>query len=281
MKKQNEVIRIVAERVSGIIGDCCGVTLGGSRAFEMNDNNSDVEMYFYSNHGAPKLELIQQCMETLHANHRRSNEYLWNEQPWGAHSFFVIDDLYFEIGYRNIEETEKKIRMYLSGNVEPWKDCHDLGLGYMLGSFVASVAQEKEILLCGKEIDNLKILANQFPDTLKQALILEYLDTANSLICGKLKTAVEREDYIFYGVIASRVVRCLFVMAFAAAGKHFPGDKWNDKLLLRSNWKYANEFVQIIHEHNMNSGDTKEALEKQRILLIKAMDLIQTEFGVV
>ena len=276
--KNEETIRSVAENVSDIVEDCCGVTLGGSRAFGMDDGASDVEMYFYSHNGAPELSALDKRLCQLGAKHRRSGEFLWNKKPWGPHSFFVLNDLYFEIGYRKIEETQEKIERYLNGDVMPHTDFHDLGSGYLLGSFTASVCAEKEMLLCGDEIFKLKQLAEQFPDKLLDALKQEYLYTAKGFIQGKLKAAAERRDLFFYDVISARVVRCLMIMGFAAGRKHFPGDKWNEPLLLRSGWENAAAFTELLRQHSLLKGESFELLEAKRQLLSDALSLM-THFG--
>ena len=46
----NNIIMAIAEEISALIPDCCGVTLGGSRMNGLEDEKSDVEMYFYTHH---------------------------------------------------------------------------------------------------------------------------------------------------------------------------------------------------------------------------------------
>jgi len=270
-------IAAVAGNVSEIVQGCCGVTLGGSRACGMDDGDSDVEMYFYSDGGAPDVDELNACLKKLGARHRRCSEFLWNEKPWGPHSFFMLDDLYFEIGYRNTGDIRKKIERYLAGDVMPHEDCHDLGLGYLYGSLAASVAAEKELILCGDEIAALKALAGQFPESLCHALKEEYLNTARSFIYGKLNAAVIREDMVFYDVIASRVVRCLMIMAFAMSKKHFPGDKWNEKLLVASEWTQARKFAGLIREHCLFKAESADMLHRKWQLLERALKLIEAD----
>lgn len=270
----DELIRIVAEEISLIVPGCIGVTLGGSRAYGLEDSISDVEMYFYSTIGAPSLKAIDDCMKKLHASHKRCDSFLWNLEPWGPHSFFVIDDLYFEIGYRNISEIEAKIKNYLSGNVAPIQDCHDLGLGYMMSGLAASISSEKILLAVGDGLINLKKLALSFPDNLVLALKNEYLDTARDLLNGKLLAAAKREDMFCYDVFSNRIVRCLFVMAFALSKTHFPGDKWNEPLLKQSNWNKKEDFIEHLKKHSLANAQTAEELLHRREILIRAITLI-------
>ena len=265
---EKEKITLIAKKISDLMPDCCGVTLGGSRCHDLEDEHSDVEMYFYTHNGAPSVEEITDCLMKLNAKHKRCDSFLWNnKKPWGPHSFFVIDDLYFEIGYRNIDEIRERIIDYINGNVEPQHDCHDLGLGYMPSGLASSVVHEKKLIKCNDELNELKSIAASFPDNLFAALQKEYFDTAASLIDGKLIAAANRNDAFFYEVISERITRCLMVMAFALGKEHFPGDKWNEKLLLRTPWSNSVEFLKLLKEHILYNANSKdEYLEKSKIL---------------
>lgn len=270
-----EEITYIAEMISSIVPDFICATLGGSRSHFLDDGVSDVEMYFYSKTGIPSIDDINRVLYKAGAIHRRSPSFLWDENPWGPHSFFEIKGLYFEIGYRILGDMEEKIEKYLSGKmVEPQKDCHDLGLGYLFSGLAASVQAEKIILCKGKEIFKLKELANQFPDTLQKALEEEYLDTANNLIKGKLYIAAQRKDVFFYNVLSTRVIRCLMIMAFSITGTHFPGDKWNEILLLHTRWNGSKRILQLLNSHIRMDAP---CIEKYALLL-EAYDIIKNNW---
>lgn len=268
-------IMMIAEAVSKIVPHCCGVTLGGSRAHELNDEFSDVEMYFYSTDSIPKEEDIDCCLNKLGAQHKRCDTFLWNEYPWGPHSFFVINGLYFEIGYRIVDDIAHKIDAYLAGNVAPTTDCHDLGLGYVYSGLAASVHSEKILIAYDEEIQRIKKKAETFPDELSAALKSEYLDTAKKLLDGKLLNAADRGDVFFYDVLASRIVRSLMIMAFAVSKTHFPGDKWNESLLMRTDWEQKQKFLGLLKEHCGLSSAEKGNLLKKREILMEAYRVIE------
>lgn len=271
---EKEIMKI-AQAVSNVVPHCCGVTLGGSRAYDLNDSHSDVEMYFYSMDSIPAIEDINGCLLSLGAEHRRSHEFLWNEYPWGPHSFFVIDDLYYEIGYRIVEDIDRKIQAYLDGNVAPKKDCHDLGLGYVYSGLAASVCSERILIYHNDGITKLKTKAATFPDILKKSLLEEYMLTAKSLLDGKLESAATRDDIFFYDVLASRIIRSLIIMAFSISKVHFPGDKWNEELLLRTTWNKKIEFLNLLKIHCGISSAEKGALIKKRAILMQAYYLVE------
>lgn len=270
-----KTIQLIAKEISNLMPDCCGVTLGGSRSRNLDDENSDVEMYFYSHNGAPSLESLNECLTKLNAKHKRYPEFLWDnvDGPWGQNSYFVIDDLYFEIGYRKVNEIKSRINDYINGNVAPQPDSHDLGLGFVPGSLAASIVAEKPLMLCNDEFYELKTMANSFSSNLLESLKVEYFDTATSLINGKLISAVNRNDFFFYQVISNRIIRCLFIMAFAISKQHFPGDKWNEELLLQTNWIHAKKFIDLLKESINYIND----LFKMRSFLVKAYNLILAE----
>jgi len=269
-----KLINLVGNNISDLIPNCCGVTLGGSRCHNLEDNYSDVEMYFYTYDNIPTVEDITNCLTKLNAKHKRSDSFLWeNKKPWGPHSFFTIDDLYFEIGYRNINEISKRVLDYLNGKVAPEADCHDLGLGFMPSGLASSVCHEKPLMKCNNDLYNLKKIAETFPNQLFQELKTEYFDTAKYLLDGKLDSAVKREDIFLYQAISGRIIRCLMIMAFAINKEHFPGDKWNEQLLLRTNWQNSKEFLQLLKEHILYQKSLKE---KQKILT-KAYNIVEND----
>lgn len=264
INNQDEILQ-VAKLISAIVPNFSCVTLGGSRSHFLDDDVSDVEMYFYSETGIPSIDNINRVLENAGAVHRRSSSFLWDEEPWGPHSFFEIYGLYFEIGYRVLKKTKNKLEDYLSGKmVEPQKDCHDLGLGYLFSGLAASVQAEKIILLNGKGFLELQNLVNQFSDTLKASLRTEYLDTAESLIKGKLYVAAQRQDMFFYNVLSTRVIRCLMIMAFSVTCTHFPGDKWNEVLLLHTRWSESKRVLQLLNSHMRMDA---KCVEKYNLLL--------------
>jgi hypothetical protein len=254
-----------------------GCTLGGSRAYLVDDDESDVEMYFYSLAEPPTLDSINGCMHRLGATHRRSTEFLWDQAPWGPHSFFEIEGLYFEIGYRNVYRTGARLLAYLKGSVQPERDCHDLGLGYMPGSLAASVHAERTIDVRDDEIAKLKQLVMMFPHHLRAALTAEYLDTARSLLEGKVKLAAKRGDVFAYDALAARVVRGMMVMAFALSSTHFPGDKWNEALLRRSDWRDVDEFLSLLRNHSGKAGLDSVHLHDKHALLGRALALLERQ----
>lgn len=217
-------------------------------------------------------------MKKLGAKHKRCDLYLWNMFPWGPHSFFVINDLYFEVGYRVLSEVHRKINAYLLGNVEPTTDCHDLGLGYVYSGLASSVSSERILIKTGNELDLLKNRAKKFPVELKKALKKEYLDTANSLLYGKMKNAVGRKDVFLYDILSSRVIRALMIMAFACSNTHFPGDKWNEVLLMETEWNDTKQFIDLIKKHASYNSFDQEELEKKYAVLIDAYLLIERDF---
>lgn len=273
INNQDEILK-VANIISSIVPDFVCATLGGSRAHFLDDAVSDVEMYFYSKSGVPPIEKIDMVLENVGALHRRSSSFLWNEEPWGPHSFFEIGGLYFEIGYRIIGDIEIKIKDYLLGHtVEPQKDCHDLGLGYLFSGLTASVQAEKIVICNDESFLKLKNLANEFPDSLCKALVKEYLETADNLIKGKLLVAAKRQDAFFYNVLSTRVIRCLMIMAFAVSKMHFPGDKWNEVLLLHTKWSGAKRMLQLLNAHI--KMDT--SFDEKYRLLVEAYELVNKD----
>lgn len=279
MYENEREIKKIAETIFSILPNGSGVTLGGSRAINLNDSKSDVEMYFYSEASPPDIERLTKCLYSINAKHKRSPTFLWNEQPWGPHSFFEFNGLSFEVGYRNIDDVKNKIDYYLEGNVSPKEDCHDLGLGYMYSGLLASICSEKIIIAENNEIKNLQYMAHSFPDKLVQALKSEYLVNSKALLDGKLLNAAFRGDQFFYEVISTRIIRDLMIMAFSISKQHFPGDKWNEELLLRTNWSHSHKFLSLIKKHISLGSENSKILNKKRNILLNAYNLIEGEFN--
>lgn len=264
----------ISKLIYSILPDCCGVTLGGSRGYEVNDSISDVELYFYVKNTLPKLEDLDKCLNSIGAKHQRSPEFLWNELPWGPHSFFEVYGVTFEIGYRIVDEVIKQIDDYLDGDVAVKLDCHDLSQGYMRSGLLSSIINEKILISKDNSIEKLKEKSKKFPKKLEKHLIEEYLFNAKKLIDGKVLSAASRNDVIFFENICNRVVRDLIVMAFAVEKKHFPGDKWNEILILRGNWDKKYIFIKKIKDFYFYRGVPEVTLLNRRNFLLEAYNLI-------
>jgi hypothetical protein len=277
LAQQTGILQSVAQAISPVVPMYSGCTLGGSRAYQVDDGESDVEMYFYSLAEPPTLDCVNDCMHQLGAAHRRSPDFMWDRPPWGPHSFFELDGLYFEVGYRNVYDMSSRLLAYLKGSVQPERDCHDLGLGYMPGGLAASVHAERVIDARGDEIAKLKQLVARFPHHLRAALEAEYLDTARSLLDGKVSLAAKRGDVFAYDALAARVVRAMMVMAFALSSTHFPGDKWNEALLRRSSWRNVDKFLALLRTHSGDPGSDSEHLRAKHALLGRALALLERE----
>lgn len=265
----------VLEAIRAVLPGYEGCTLGGSRAQRLDDDESDVEMYFYTSEGPPQLDELTEVLLSVGATHRRSSEFLWDKPPWGPHSFFMFKGMYWEVGYRNLEYTEQRVKSYLDGNVAPEPDCHDLGQGYLPSGLAASIVAEYTLEDCSGAIERLKSYAGEFPERLRRALLREYLDTARYLVEHKLESAVARSDYLYFQVIEARVVRCLVVSAFALDSKHYPGDKWNEQILMRSGWKPAREFLRHLRMAAGVPGVEREALASRSSHIRDALAVIE------
>ena len=68
----NNIIMAIAEEISALIPDCCGVTLGGSRMNGLEDEKSDVEMYFYTHQGAPSVDSITSSLTLIPVEYNNS-----------------------------------------------------------------------------------------------------------------------------------------------------------------------------------------------------------------
>lgn len=74
-------INTIANLIFLIVPEACAVTLGGSRALGVDDELSDVEMYFYSTSCPPSLDKVTEALYSINCHHMRSPEFLWNQPP--------------------------------------------------------------------------------------------------------------------------------------------------------------------------------------------------------
>lgn len=252
--------------------DC--ITLGGSRALNKGDSLSDTEMYFYFDGEIPNIDQLNSILYPLGAKHKRSKEFLWCEKPWGAHSFFILGNEYFEIGFRTIQDIKMKVRNYFEGDVVAHKDCNDLCLGYLYGGLVYSIKYEKILFNVSDEIYKLKNVVNRFTDELLDNLIKEYYESSKDLIYGKLLNAAKRQDIIFYSALSSKIIRFLIILAFAINNEHFPGDKWNETLLGRLGWSSYEKFIFLIKEQFSTKRSPEELIDNWKLveLLLKIIE---------
>ncbi len=91
------------------------VVVGGSVARGVADNESDIEMYVYCHNQIPSQKDVKKVMDNLGARLTRSLNLIWHHAVWEPHTFFAIDDVSFELGYRVFPKVESKVRRYLTG----------------------------------------------------------------------------------------------------------------------------------------------------------------------
>lgn len=214
------------------VKDVDAIVLGGSLARRFSDENSDIEMYLYYSNKLPSKEAIHKCLRDLDAHLTRSENVHWYHRAWGYHTFFSTEGVKVELGYRKIENVEKRIAKFLDGNILSKHGIHDTPFGHY-ESGLASCISESSILYENeyKKLSSLKNRLNIIPDSLKNKLISHYFEDARTVSDVKIEQAILRNDTLLFNSTFAFALRGLVITLFTINDKYFPGDKWNEEYL--------------------------------------------------
>lgn len=204
-----------------------GSIISGSVARGCCDAKSDIEMEIFYEDVLPTKKQITGIITALDGKLSRSKNVHWFHPAWGYHSFFVVDNIKIELGYREINETFQRMKEFCHKFKLPIHGIHDTPFGYY-ESGLASYFDESLIIedTAGK-IKKIKDLVSIYPEKIRIITTAYYFKDAKIFTTVKLRQAVERNDLFQFNSCLARVIRSLNICLFALNKKYFPGDKWN------------------------------------------------------
>lgn len=208
-----------------------GFVIGGSVARGFADEDSDLEAYVYHDGAVPPVAVIERIVKHVGAHPTRSVNLHWTHPAWGTHSFFGTETLLVELGYRNVDETRQRIEAYLDGSISVRDGIHDVAFGWYPSGLAACLAECHPLYDPRGNLNELKVLAQQFPARLRDSLLEYHVNEAEGILAQKLVHAHKRGDVFHFQAALARVVRSCVVGIFTVNNVHFPGDKWNRRYL--------------------------------------------------
>lgn len=279
MDEKEKLIKNIAEEYFKI-KSTRGITLGGSQARGFSDDNSDIEMYIYYEKEIPSKKEIKDILKKLNASLIRSKKLHWKSEVWGTHTFFKVNGVKVELGYRDYQEFESKLKDFLSNlNFLPkYSIHHDVPFGHYPSGRASCVLESKIIKQKDEKISKLKNLTKHFPDKLREKMIKYYISDMDIITHKKLKEALIRNDSYQFNAILSYILRSIIMLLFIINKKYYPGDKWNERYIkefkikpVKFEEKVSEIFFKDIKtkEEKKNIVKRLEKLEKEIIKLIK------------
>ena len=212
------------------LDDVLGIVLGGSVARGFADDSSDVEIYVYAHKRIPSSEEVRTIMKNLNSQMTRSSDMIWNHEVWGPHTFFALEDVKFELGYRIFPEIKERINRYLSGEdiLSHHTNESDTPFGHYT-SGIASCVLSSAVLYEDKSGDfsDFRSKLQDFPQALQKKLFDHYFNDASIMHKVKLKSSAQRNDDFSFNSQLASIIRSMNIALFALNETHFPGDKWN------------------------------------------------------
>lgn len=252
------------------------VVIGGSLARSYTDEKSDIEMYVYYKDKMPTKEQIKNILKKLDAPLTRSKNVHWHHPAWGYHSFFKYAGIKFELGYRDIQATDKRMHDFMSELILPKHGIHDTPFGHYESGVASCITECKILVDKHGRIANLKKFLGTYENSkLKHDTFDYYLKDAKTIISVKAMPAAARGDVYNYHACISRAIRSLVIALFTVNNTYYPGDKWNGRYLQTFSRKPV-DFQKRIEAVMQDSGKTasqKRAVCKE---LIKIADDIQS-----
>lgn len=240
-----------------------GVVVGGSLARGFTDEYSDIEMYVYHRDRMPSKKEISDILKKLDAPLTRSKNIHWYHPAWGYHTFFGVEGINVELGYRDVENIEKRLMTYMRGDaILSTPGIHDAPFGHYESGIVSCVKESKILSDKQGDIKFLNRLANQYPVILKQAIIGYYMEDAITLTKKKLYYAALRDDSYNFQAVLANIVRSMNLVLFALNETHYPGDKWNEKYIEKFKIKPKNHRRLINELFNKADGPKENKMNK-------------------
>lgn len=262
------------------LGQYAGSILGGSTARGYIDHKSDIEMEIFYKGDLPSKKQILNIITQLHGKLSRSKNVHWFHPAWGYHSFFIVDNVKIELGYREIDETLQRMKKFCTEFTLPIHGTHDTPFGYY-ESGLASYLDESVILDDRtKKINTIKTMIHIFPENIRRTTIDYYFKDAKIFTFVKLKQAVERNDLFQFNSCSARIIRSLNICLFAINKTYFPGDKWNEHYINRFKIKPAdyNESMRTVCSiSDYGFGNKKIKYELTKNLVLEFETLIKNE----
>jgi hypothetical protein len=253
-----------------VLPNVTGIVVGGSLSRGLIDEYADLEIYVYYKGNLPSKQSIRDILGKLDAQLTRSHNPHWFHPAWGYHTFFQMDGIKIELGYRNLDQIISRMKRFLFGKlVLPKHGIHDVPFGHY-ESGVASCITECVILYDpNEEIKRLKELVQTYPKDLKQRTLRYYLDDARTITENKIRFAVLRDDTYHFNACVARVVRAVVLCLFALNDTYFPGDKWNQHYISRFSLKPEN-YEALINEL-FTTPDLLQADKRRKIAILREL----------
>lgn len=257
------------------------IVIGGSLARGFYDDYSDIEMYVYYRGRMPDENKIRDILNELNSSLTRSQKIFWFHKAWGHHTFFKVDEIKIELGYRNIEEINNRIDLFLNKFTLPQHGIHDTPFGHY-ESGVANCILESIILHeKGDWIRKIRRKLKKYPYDLRNSTIKYYFRDANVITKVKINQAVKRNDTLNFNACLARVIRSLNICIFALNKKYYPGDKWNSNYIHKFSLipnNYMENIEAILNRGQVSSRDKKYILTLLNKIISDTKGLINKSF---
>jgi hypothetical protein len=257
------------------------IVIGGSLARNFYDTYSDIEMYVYYSIDIPSEESVRGIIRMLNSKLNRSKKIYWYHKAWGYHTFFEIDGIKIELGYRKVSEIEERMNLFMKRFSLPQHGIHDTPFGHYESGVASCILSCVPIFTKAKSnwLAKIKERLQKYPVNLKKDTLRYYYRDAKVITKIKIKNAVRRNDTLLFNACLSRVIRSINLCLFALNEVYYPGDKWNHK--------YISEFSILPKDYSNNmdyilstgciSQENKKSIYKRLNKLVKDLNLLINE----
>ncbi|MFA7252245.1 MAG: DUF4037 domain-containing protein [Candidatus Paceibacterota bacterium] len=224
----------VAKKVAKLFSDLqnvVAVVIGGSLARGFYDNYSDIEMYVYYDQKIPTKAEISDILKKLNSKLNRSKKIFWFHKAWGHHTFFMVDGIKIELGYREIGETQARMESFLNEFSLPKHGIHDTPFGHYESGVANCILECIPLYTKGDWISKIREKIRIYPIKLKKDNLRYYYQDAKTITKIKIKNAIHRNDTLLFNACLAKVIRSMNLCLFALNDVYYPGDKWNHKYI--------------------------------------------------
>jgi predicted nucleotidyltransferase len=223
--EQRELVSSLSKRL-GAIHRIRAVVLGGSHARGRAQPGSDIDLGILYSEAAPfSIQRLRELAEVVNdtAGPVVTNFYDWG--PWvNGGAWLTIGGQRVDLLYRSLEHLERVIAAAEAGRYELHYD-QQPPFGFFSGTYLGEIAVCIPLFDPEGRLDLLKRRVADYPEALRQAVVQDYLWSAEFGLAAFARKFANRSDAYGTAACLTSAVNRLVLVLFALNRKHLINDK--------------------------------------------------------
>jgi len=223
--QQRKLVSSLTEQLGAIPG-VKAVVLGGSHARGRALPESDIDLYIFYSEATPfSIEGIRDLAERVDDNPKPVVTDFYGWGPWvNGGAWLTIDGQRVDFVYRSLEHVERVITEAEAGQYE-LDYTQQPPFGFFSPAYLGEIAVCYPLFDPEDRLDVLKRRIAKYPDSLRSAVVQDYLWQAELALTAFAPKFVKRSDPYGVGACLTRAVNQIILVLFALNRRYFIDDK--------------------------------------------------------